>query len=106
LDARLGISSPIGRIEALVPIVMGEAVEIEIPEVAPVPKVAFVPMAFMPEVALVTVTLVAVSVPAVALTAKMAPTIVFGTNLVLIALVSAISAVVLSVPSEGSSGHH
>ena len=105
MDARLGISSPIGRnvigrIEAFVPIVMREAVEIKIPEVAPVP------MALMPEVALLTVTLVAVFVPAVALTVIMAPTIVFGTNLVLIAVMSAISAVVLSVPSEGSSGHH
>ncbi len=105
LDARLGISSPIGRnvigrIEAFVPIVMWEAVEIIIPELAPGP------MALMPEVALLTVTLVAVFVPAVTLTAIMAPTIVLGTNLVLIALVSAISAVVVSVPSEGSSGHH
>ena len=105
LATRLGISSPIGRnaigrIEAFVPIVMWEAVEIIIPEVAPVP------MALMPEVALLTVTLVAVFVPAVALTVIMASTIVLGTNLVLIALVSAISVVVFSVPGEGSSGHH
>ncbi len=95
LPTRLGISSPIGRnvigrIEAFVPIVMWVAVEIIIPEVAPVPEVA----------------LVTVFVPAVALTAKMAPTIVLGTSLVLVAVVSAISVVVFSVPSEGSSGHH
>ncbi len=94
LATRLGISSPIGRdvigrIEAFVPIEMWEAVEIKIPEVA-IMTVAFVP----------------VFVPAVALTAKMAPTIVFGTNLVLIAVVSAVSVVLFSVPGEGSSGHH
>ncbi len=79
----------IGRIEAFVPIVTWEAVEIKIPEVALLP-----------------VALVTVSVPAVTLTAIMAPTIVLGTNLVLIALVPAISVVVFSVPGEGSSGHH
>ncbi len=105
MDARLGISSPIGRnvigrIEAFVPIVMWEAVEIIIPEVAPVP------MALMPEVALLTVTLVAVFVPAVALTVIMAPTIMLGTSLVLIALVSAISVVLFSITGEGSSGHY
>ena len=94
LATRLGISSPIGRnvigrIEAVVPIVTWEAVEIKIPEVALVP-----------------VTLVTVFVPAVTLTAIMAPTIVLGTNLVLIALVPAISVVVFSVPGEGGSGHH
>jgi hypothetical protein len=60
----------------------------------------------IPEVALLPVTLVPVFVPAVTLTAIMAPTIVLGTNLVLIALVPAISLVVFSVPGEGSSGHH
>ncbi len=91
MDARLGISSPIGRnvigrIEAFVPIVTWVAVEKEIPEVAPLP-----------------VALVTVFVPAVTLTAIMAPAIVLGTNLVLIALVPAIS---VAVPGEGSSGHH
>ena len=94
LATRLGISSPIGRnvirrIEAFVPIVTWVAVEIEIPEVALLP-----------------VALVTVFVPAVTLTAIMAPTIVLGTNLVLIALVPAISVVVFSVTGEGSSGHH
>ncbi len=94
LATRLGISSPIGRnvigrIEAFVPIVTWVAVEIKIPEVALLP-----------------VALVTVFVPAVTLTAIMAPTIVLGTNLVLIALVPAISVVVFSVPGEGSSGHH
>ena len=89
LATRLGISSPIGRnvigtIEAFVPIVMWAAVEKRMPEVA----------------------LVTIFVPAVALTVIMAPTMVFGTSLVLIAVVSAIFVVVLSVPSEGSSGHH
>ncbi len=97
----LGISSPIGRnvigrIEAFVPIVTWVAVEIEIPEVAPLTEVAIVTVA----------ALVTVIVPAVTLTAIMAPTIVLGTSLVLIALVSAISVVVFSVPGEGSSGHH
>ncbi len=100
LATRLGISSPIGRdvigrIEAFVPIVTWEAIEIKIPEVALVAEVALVPVAFVP-----------VFVPAVALTVKMAPTIVLGINLVLIAVVSAISVVLFSVPGEGSSGHH
>ncbi len=91
LATRLGISSPIGRnvirrIKTFVPIVTWAAVEIKIPEVALLP-----------------VALVTVFVPAVALTAIMAPTIVLGTNLVLIALVPAIS---VAVPGEGSSGHH
>ncbi len=94
LATRLVVSSPIGRnvirrIEAFVPIVTWAAVEIKIPEVA-----------LLTEVAPVTVI-----VPAVTLTAIMAPTIVLGTNLVLIALVPAISLVVFSVPGEGSSGH-
>ena len=94
LATRLGISSPIGRnvigrIEAFVPIVTWEAVEIKIPEVALLP-----------------VALVTVIVPAVTLTAIMAPTIVLGTNLVLIAVLSAISEVVFSVPGIGGSGHH
>ena len=89
LATRLGISAPIGRnvigtIEAFVPIVMWAAVEIRMPEVA----------------------LVTIFVPAVALTVIMAPTMVLGISLVLIAVVSAISVVVFSVLSEGSSGHH
>ena len=101
LATRLGISSPIGRnvigrIEAIKPIVTRAAVEIKIPEVAPLTEVALVTVA----------ALVTVIVPAETLTAIMAPTIVLGTSLVLIALVSAISVVVFSVPGEGSSGHH
>ncbi len=101
MATRLVISSPIGRnvigrIEAFVPIVTWEAVKIRIPEVAPLTEVAIVTVA----------ALVTVIVPAVTLTAIMAPTIVLGTNLVLIALVPAISLVVFSVPGEGSSGHH
>ncbi len=103
LATRLVISSPIGRnvirrIEAFVPIVTWAAVEIKIPEVAPLTEVAL-----LPEVTLLPVALVPVFVPAVTLTAIMAPTIVLGTNLVLIALVPAIS---VAVPGEGSSGHH
>ncbi len=101
LATRLGISCPtgrnvIGRIVAFVPIVTWVAVEIRIPEVAPLTEVAIVTVA----------ALVTVIVPAVTLTAIMASTIVLGTNLVLIAGVPAISVVVFSVPGECSSGHH